>query len=77
MEFRMDFDLAIAVVMMIVGVIFIFKPEAAAIPRITTPVNNERVAPQKISPAMTSSTFNGVATIASKVFWYSIRTKVP
>ncbi len=33
------------------------------------------VAPQRSSPAMTSSTLTGVATIASKVFWKYIRTK--
>ena len=33
------------------------------------------VAPQRISPATTSSTLTGVATIASKVFWKYIRTK--
>ena len=32
------------------------------------------VAPQRSSPATTSSTLTGVATIASKVFWKYIRT---
>ena len=35
----------------------------------------ERVAPQSSSPAMTSSTLTGVATMASKVFWKYILTK--
>ena len=35
----------------------------------------DRVAPQRSSPATTSSTLTGVATIASKVFWKYIRTK--
>ena len=34
----------------------------------------ERVAPQSSSPATTSSTLTGVATMASKVFWKYIRT---
>ena len=42
--------------------------KAAAIAKIIVPVISERVAPQNISPAMTSSTFSGVAMIASKVF---------
>ena len=33
------------------------------------------VAPQRSSPATTSSTLTGVATMASKVFWKYIRTK--
>ena len=33
------------------------------------------VAPQRSSPATTSSTLTGVATIASKVFWKYMRTK--
>lgn len=33
------------------------------------------VAPQRISPATTSSTLTGVATMASNVFWKYIRTK--
>lgn len=33
------------------------------------------VAPQKSSPATTSSTLTGVATMASKVFWKYMRTK--
>ena len=33
------------------------------------------VAPHRISPAMTSSIFIGVAMMASKVFWKYIRTK--
>ncbi len=39
--------------------------KAAAIPKMTLPVMRERVAPQKISPAMTSSTLRGVAMMAS------------
>ena len=39
--------------------------KAAATAKMTLPVMRERVAPQKISPAMTSSTFSGVAMIAS------------
>ena len=34
----------------------------------------ERVAPHSSSPATTSSTLTGVATIASKVFWKYMRT---
>jgi hypothetical protein len=34
------------------------------------------VAPQRSSPATTSSTLTGVATIASKVFWKYMRTNV-
>jgi hypothetical protein len=34
----------------------------------------DRVAPQRSSPATTSSTLTGVATMASKVFWKYIRT---
>ncbi len=41
------------------------NPKAAATTKMTLPVMRERVAPQKISPAMTSSTFNGVARMAS------------
>ena len=33
------------------------------------------VAPQRSSPATTSSTLTGVATMASKVFWKYMRTK--
>ena len=33
------------------------------------------VAPHRISPAITSSIFTGVAMMASKVFWKYIRTK--
>ncbi len=39
--------------------------KAATTAKMTLPVIKERVAPQKISPAMTSSTFNGVAMMAS------------
>ena len=35
----------------------------------TTVAMKERVAPQTISPKMTSSRFKGVARMASKVFW--------
>ena len=42
--------------------------DAAAMANMTVPVISERVAPQKISPAVTSSTFRGVAMIASYVF---------
>src|SRR5512136_2163568 len=34
----------------------------------------ERVAPHSSSPATTSSTLTGVATMASKVFWKYMRT---
>ena len=39
--------------------------KTAATVKMTLPVMKERVAPQKISPAITSSTFSGVAIIAS------------
>ena len=39
--------------------------KTAATTKMTVPVMRERVAPQKISPAITSSTFSGVAMIAS------------
>ncbi len=42
--------------------------KAAATAKTIVPVINERVAPQKISPAVISSAFSGVAMIASKVF---------
>ena len=51
--------------------------KAVATTKIPLPVRRERVAPQKISPAMTSSTFSGVAMIASKVLCSSMRQKVP
>ena len=44
----------------------LIKPDQKeAMIRITVPVIPARVAPQKISPAMTSSTFSGVAIMAS------------
>ena len=52
-----------------------WKADATA--SMAVPVINARVAPQNISPAVMSSTFSGVAIIASYVFWYSMRTKVP
>ena len=39
--------------------------KAAAITKMPLPVIRERVAPQKISPAITSSTLSGVAMIES------------
>ena len=50
------------------------KPEAAITINTKTALIAARVAPHKSSPATTSSTLMGVATIASKVFWKYIRT---
>ena len=43
------------------------RPKAATTAKTTQAVRIERVAPQNISPAMTSSKFKGVLTIASYV----------
>lgn len=45
------------------------KPEIPITVSTIVPFIVPRVAPQSSSPAMTSSTLIGVATIASKVFW--------
>ena len=50
------------------------KPKAATTAKTMVVLNVARVAPQSSSPATTSSTLTGVATIASKVFWKYIRT---
>ena len=50
------------------------KPKAATTAKTIDVLMVARVAPQRSSPATTSSTLTGVATIASKVFWKYIRT---
>ena len=50
------------------------KPKAATTPNTMVVLIVARVAPQSSSPATTSSTLTGVATMASKVFWKYIRT---
>ena len=50
------------------------KPKAATTPSTMVVLIVARVAPQSSSPATTSSTLTGVATMASKVFWKYIRT---
>ena len=44
------------------------KPKTAITPKTITALIVERVAPHKSSPATTSSTLTGVATMASNVF---------
>ena len=46
----------------------VIKPKIAITPSTIVAFMVERVAPQRSSPATTSSTLTGVATIASKVF---------
>jgi len=50
------------------------KPKAATTDKTIVVLIVARVAPQSSSPATTSSTLMGVATMASKVFWKYIRT---
>jgi hypothetical protein len=50
------------------------NPKAATTAKTIVVLNVALVAPQSSSPATTSSTLTGVATIASKVFWKYIRT---
>ena len=50
------------------------KPKAATTPNTMVVLMVARVAPQSSSPATTSSTLTGVATMASKVFWKYMRT---
>ena len=50
------------------------KPKAATTASTIVVLNVARVAPQRSSPATTSSTLTGVATMASKVFWKYMRT---
>ena len=50
------------------------KPNAATTAKTIVVLKVARVAPQSSSPATTSSTLMGVATMASKVFWKYMRT---
>jgi hypothetical protein len=50
------------------------KPKAATTDNTMVVLIVARVAPQSNSPATTSSTLTGVATMASKVFWKYMRT---
>ena len=50
------------------------KPKTATTIKTIVPLMAARVAPQRSSPAITSSTLTGVAMIASKVFWKYMRT---
>jgi len=50
------------------------NPKAATTANTIVVLIVARVAPHRSSPATTSSTLTGVATIASKVFWKYIRT---
>src|SRR5665647_1319225 len=50
------------------------KPKSAITANTIVALIIDRVAPQRSSPATTSSTLTGVATMASKVFWKYIRT---
>ena len=50
------------------------KPKTAITPNTIVVLIVARVAPQRSSPATTSSTLTGVATMASKVFWKYMRT---
>ena len=52
----------------------VIKPKAATTANTIVALIVARVAPQRSSPATTSSTLTGVATMASKVFWKYIRT---
>ena len=53
----------------------LIKPKAAITANTIVALIVDLVAPQRSSPATTSSTLIGVATMASKVFWKYIRTK--
>ena len=53
------------------------SPNAATTANTIVVLIVDLVAPQSISPATTSSTLTGVATMASKVFWKYMRTKDP
>ncbi len=50
------------------------KPKAATTAKTMVVLIVALVAPQRSSPATTSSTLTGVATMASKVFWKYMRT---
>ena len=50
------------------------NPETAMTTKTMVAFIVARVAPQRSSPATTSSTLTGVATMASKVFWKYMRT---
>lgn len=50
------------------------KPKSAITAKTMVALIIDRVAPQRSSPATTSSTLTGVATMASKVFWKYMRT---
>ena len=52
----------------------LIKPNAATTASTMVALNVALVAPQRSSPATTSSTLTGVATMASKVFWKYMRT---
>jgi len=52
----------------------LIKPKAATTANTIVVLIVARVAPQRSSPATTSSTLTGVVTMASKVFWKYIRT---
>ena len=52
----------------------VIKPKSAITPNTIVAFIVALVAPQRSSPATTSSTLIGVATIASKVFWKYMRT---
>ena len=51
------------------------NPKAATTAKTIVVLIVALVAPQRSSPATTSSTLTGVATMASKVFWKYMRTK--
>ena len=51
------------------------RPKAATTTKTIVAFIVARVAPQTISPAITSSTLTGVAIMASNVFWKYMRTK--
>lgn len=50
------------------------KPKSAITANTIVALIIDLVAPQRSSPATTSSTLTGVATMASKVFWKYMRT---
>ena len=50
------------------------NPKAAITAKTIVALIIDLVAPQRSSPAMTSSTLTGVVTMASKVFWKYMRT---
>ena len=52
----------------------VIKPKTAITPNTIVALIVALVAPQRSSPATTSSTLTGVATMASKVFWKYMRT---